>query len=175
MELCIFNKIEDDLCIKGILEKDNVIVLRNIIEFSETEGVTSSAIKEYVATRLANDDNILSRLAQAGKFIGDDLYRLAKFDIEQIYKKLFSTQIKYAPSGNPIGFSNGYVASIRAITESKSAQELLDLLIEHYRKSAAEFWLSIMRLDMTANLSEYRIPMILLLIRLSVLSIKNKC
>ena len=58
MELCIFNKIEDDLCIKGILEKDNVIVLRNIIEFSETEGVTSSAIKEYVATRLANDDNI---------------------------------------------------------------------------------------------------------------------
>ena len=68
MELCIFNKIEDDLCIKGILEKDNVIVLRNIIEFSETEGVTSSAIKEYVATRLANDDNILSRLAQAGKF-----------------------------------------------------------------------------------------------------------
>ena len=53
MELCIFNKIEDDLCIKGILEKDNVIVLRNIIEFSETEGVTSSAIKEYVATRLA--------------------------------------------------------------------------------------------------------------------------
>ena len=134
MELCIFNKIEDDLCIKGILEKDNVIVLRNIIEFSETEGVTSSAIKEYVATRLANDDNILSRLAQAGKFIGDDLYRLAKFDIEQIYKKLFSTQIKYAPSGNPIGFSNGYVASIRAITESKSAQELLDLLIEHYRK-----------------------------------------
>ena len=134
MELCIFNKIEDDLCIKGILEKDNVIVLRNIIEFSETEGVTSSAIKEYVATRLANDDNILSRLAQAGKFIGDDLYRLAKFDIEQIYKKLFSTQIKYAPSGNTIGFSNGYVASIRAITESKSAQELLDLLIEHYRK-----------------------------------------
>ena len=51
------------------MEKDNVIVLRNIIEFSETEGVTSSAIKEYVATRLANDDNILSRLAQAGKFI----------------------------------------------------------------------------------------------------------
>ena len=175
MELCIFNKIEDDLCIKGILEKDNVIVLRNIIEFSETEGVTSSAIKEYVATRLANDDNILSRLAQAGKFIGDDLYRLAKFDIEQIYKKLFSTQIKYAPSGNPIGFSNGYVASIRAITESKSAQELLDLLIEHYRKFGSGFWLSIMSLDMTANLSEYRIPMILLLIRLSVLSIKNKC
>ena len=93
MELCIFNKIEDDLCIKGILEKDNVIVLRNIIEFSETEGVTSSAIKEYVATRLANDDNILSRLAQAGKFIGDDLYRLAKFDMSRFIRSCFQLKL----------------------------------------------------------------------------------
>ena len=101
MELCIFNKIEDDLCIKGILEKDNVIVLRNIIEFSETEGVTSSAIKEYVATRLANDDNILSRLAQAGKFIGDDLYRLAKFDCPTFFPltllKVQNLQISFQP------------------------------------------------------------------------------
>lgn len=133
MDLFIFNKIEDDPCIKGILEKDNVAVLRNIIRFSETEGVTSSAIKEYVATCLANDDNILSYLAQSKKRIGDDLYKLALFDIEQIYKKLFSTQIKYEPSGNSIGFFDGYVKSIRTITESNSAQELLDSLIDHYR------------------------------------------
>ena len=92
MELCIFNKIEDDLCIKGILEKDNVIVLRNIIEFSETEGVTSSAIKEYVATRLANDDNILSRLAQAGKFIGDDLY-LQNLILSRFIKSCFQLKL----------------------------------------------------------------------------------
>ena len=104
MDLLIFNKIEDDPCIKGVMEKDNVTVLRNIIEFSETEGVTNSAIKEYVATRLANDDNILSRLAQADKQIGNDLYKLALLDIEQIYKKLFAIQIKYEPSGNKIGF-----------------------------------------------------------------------
>ncbi len=133
MDLLIFNKIADDPCIQGVLEKDNVTVLRNIIEFSETEGVTDSAIKEYVATRLANDDNILSRLAQSNKRIGDDLYRLAMIDIEQIYKKLFSIQIKYVPSGNPIGFYGGYVNSIRAITDSKSPDELLDALIKHYR------------------------------------------
>lgn len=133
LELFIFNKIENDPCIRGILEKDNVTVLRSIIEFSETEGVTESAIKEYVAVRLACDDNILSRLAQAGKNIGDDLYRLAMFDIEQIYKKLFSTQIKYVPSGNEIGFYDGYVHSIRKITSAASAKNLLDLLIKHYR------------------------------------------
>lgn len=133
MDLLIFNKIEEDQCIKGVLEKDNVVVLRNVIEFSETEGVTNSAIKEYVATRLANDDNILSRLAQANKTIGPDLYKLALLDIEQVYKKLFSIQIKYSPSGNAIGFYSGYVESIRAITNASSAKELLDLLIAHYK------------------------------------------
>jgi hypothetical protein len=133
VDLLIFNKIEDDPCIQGVMKKDNVTVLRNIIDFSETEGVTDSAIKEYVATRLANDDNILSRLAQSDKRIGDDLYRLAMMDIDQIYKKLFSIQIKYVPSGNPIGFYGGYVNSIRKITAAESAHELLELLIEHYR------------------------------------------
>lgn len=133
MDLLIFNGIVDDPCIKGVLAKDNIAVLRNIIEFSETEGVTDSAVREYVATRLANDDNILSRLAQSNKRIGDDLYRLAMMDIEQIYKKLFSIQIKYVPSGNPIGFYGGYVNSIRNITDANSAEELLEALITHYR------------------------------------------
>ena len=133
MDLLIFNKIEEDACIKGVMEKDNVTVLRSIIEFSETEGVTNSAIKEYVTTCLANDDNILSRLAQSDKMIGNDLYKLALLDVDQIYKKLFSIQIKYSPSGNKIGFYDGYVESIKSITASKSAQELLDRLIKHYR------------------------------------------
>lgn len=133
MDLLVFHRIEDDPCIQGVFEKNNVTVLRNIIEFSESEGVTDSAIKEYVATKLANDDNILSRLAQAGKVIGEDLYKLALIDIEQIYKKLFAIQIKYAPSGNRTGFYGGYVDSIRSITSARSARELLDSLIEHYR------------------------------------------
>lgn len=132
MDLIIFNKIADDPCIQGVMEKNNVTVLRSIIEFSETEGVTSSAIREYVASRLANDENILSRLARAGKTIGDDLYKLALLDIEYIYK-LFSIPLKYAPSGNKISFYKGYIDSIQAITGSKNANELLDNLIRHYR------------------------------------------
>lgn len=93
MELCIFNKIEDDLCIKGILEKDNVIVLRNIIEFSETEGVTSSAIKEYVATRLANDDNILSRLAQAGKLSETTFTDLRSLILSRFIRSCFQLKL----------------------------------------------------------------------------------
>ena len=133
MDLLIFDKIENDPCIQGVMEKNNLDVLKGIIEFSDTEGVTDSAIREYVATLLMNDDNILSRLARAGKSIGDDLYRIALMDIEQIYKKLFAIQIKYSPSGNDTGFCDAYIDSVRAITDAKSAKELLELLIRHYR------------------------------------------
>ncbi len=134
MDLLIFDKTDADPCVRGVMEKNNIEVLREVIKFSETEGVTNNAIREYTASLLANDDNILSRLAGAGKSIGDDLYRLALMDIEQIYKKLFSIQIKYTPSGNDTGFSDAYIQSVKAITEAKSAKELLDLLILHYRK-----------------------------------------
>ncbi len=134
MDLLIFDKIDGDPCVRGIMEKNNIEVLRAAIKFSETEGVTDNAIREYVASFLANDDNILSRLAGAGKSIGDDLYRIALMDIEQIYKKLFGIQIKYTPSGNDTGFSDAYIQSVKAITEAESAKELLELLILHYRK-----------------------------------------
>ena len=134
MELLIFNKIENDPCIKAVMEKDNVGVLRGVIRFCETEGVTSSAIREYTASLMANDENILSELAKSGKMIGDDLYKLALMDVQEIYKKLFAIQIKYAPSGNDTGFYEGYIQSIRNITESANGRELLDALIMHYRR-----------------------------------------
>ncbi len=133
MDLFIFSNIEKDPCVKGILEKNDAEVLRNVIRFAETDGTTTNSICEYVAAYLANDDNIISSLAQAGKTIGSDLYRIALMDMEQIYKKFFSITIKYSPSGNDPGFFDGYVKSIQSMTAAKSAKDLLDLLIRHYR------------------------------------------
>ena len=98
MDLFIFDNIEKDETIQAILEKDNTALLRGIIRFAETEGVTGNSLREYVASKLANDDNVLSQLAKSGKNIGQDLYRLAALDIEMIYKRLFNTKIKYQPS-----------------------------------------------------------------------------
>lgn len=134
MELIIFGSLDADAGVRGILDKDNTAVLRNIVNFAETEGVTTHCIREYVASLLANDDNIISALAQSGKSIGDDVYRLALFDTEQIYKKLFSTQIQYTPSGNGTDYCRAYTESIKSLTESPSAKELLNRLIAHYRK-----------------------------------------
>lgn len=134
MDLYIYQDIEDDECIRGILEKGNSVIMRKIIEFAELYGVTKDSIREYVVTLLADDDNVLSKIAQSGGAIGNDLYKIALFDIEQIYSKLFQATIKYTPSDNNHGFSEGYRRSIAKMTESKSANELLDNLIRHYRE-----------------------------------------
>ncbi len=134
MDLLIFSNIGNDECVGGILEKDNSRVLRSVVMFAEKEGLTDSGIREYIASLLANDDNILSELAQSGAAVGDDLYRLAMLDIERIYDKLFcAAHMKYSPSGNDTGFCEAYKDSIRGITASGSAKELLDKLIMHYR------------------------------------------
>ncbi len=133
MNLIIFGRLERDICVKSILEKNNTEVLRAIINFAETEGVTNNSIREYVSVLLANDDNIISSLAQSGKKIGDELMKIAAMDIDKIFKKLFQTQIKYSPSGNDTGFCDEYIASIKSMTESQSPEELLERLIYHYR------------------------------------------
>ena len=80
MELYIYYNIENDECIDAILKKNNALLMRKIIEFAETYAVTKDCIREYVVTLLANDDNVLSRIAQMGGNIGDDLYKIALFD-----------------------------------------------------------------------------------------------
>lgn len=132
MDLFIFDKITNDKIVHAILEKNNTELLRGIVNFAETEGVTADSLREYIATLLANDENVLSTLARGRKNIGDDLCKLAMLDIETIYNKLFNTKIKYTPSGNDTGYYDGYTKSIRRITAAESPEELLERLLIHY-------------------------------------------
>lgn len=135
MDLFVFNDIERDATIKALAEKNNTALLRGLVRFSETEGVTDDSVHEYIASVLANDENVLSDLAKAGKRIGDDLYRLAMLDVEMIYKKMFfSAALKYTPSGNDTGYYEGYTKSIKKITNAADPKSLLDTLIIHYRE-----------------------------------------
>lgn len=132
MDLFIFDKITDDKIVQAVLAKNNTELLRGIVNFAETEGVTADSLREYIATLLANDENVLSVLARGRKNIGDDLCKLAMLDIETIYNKLFNTKIKYTPSGNDTGYYEGYTKSIRKITASASPEDLLKRLLTHY-------------------------------------------
>lgn len=134
LDLVIFDNFEKDPCINGIENKDNLSVMRGVVKFAEEEGVTDNSIREYVVSLLANDENILSLLSRADKQIGSDLYKVAKMDIEQIYKIFFNIPMKYSPSGNIPGFSEEYAESIKDMVSAKTAEELLEKLIFHYRR-----------------------------------------
>ena len=134
MDLFLFDGIEEDCGVRGILSKDNTQILRTVVRFAETQGVTENSLREYIAVLLANHKSILSDIACSGGKIGDDLYRVAIMDMEQIYKKLFSMPMKYSPSGNDPGFCEEYKKSVCSLTESDDAKALLNGLIEHYRR-----------------------------------------
>lgn len=133
MELYIYDKIIEDECVQSILEKNQTVTMRKIIAFAEMYGLTKNSIREYVVTLLANDENILSHVAKRGGEVGSDLYKIALFDISQIYDKLFSATIKYTPTRAHKGFSEAYSDSVIKMTGAGSAKELLNALIMHYR------------------------------------------
>ncbi len=132
MELMIFYKILEDEAVLAMFNNNYSEALRYIIEFSEKESVTTAAVKEYIVNLLIKEDNILSILAEQNKTIGDDLYRAALADIEQIYNLFFMAPVKYIPSGNSVYFSEDYKTSVKKMTESESSKELLDNLCKHY-------------------------------------------
>lgn len=134
VDLLIFQNLLKDDGIKAILQNDYSTALRYIIEFSEKNGVTEHAVREYVSSLLVSEDNILSYLLQKNRKIGDDLKRAAITDISAVYKLLFSAPIRYVPSGNDVSFSSEYKDSIRMLTESKDEKELFDNLCNHYKR-----------------------------------------
>lgn len=133
MELLVFHNILNDNGVKAIIENNYSEALMYLIEFCETKSVTNSAVKEYVVSLLTEEENILSVLESRKKKVGDDLYRAAFTDIKQIYDCLFNAPIKYIPSGNSVEFSEEYKMSVKKMTKSSSAEELLQNLCEHYR------------------------------------------
>lgn len=134
MDLIVINDIEQDECIKSLMERDSYKLLRGMVQFAETEGVTDDCIREYAASYLANDENIVSNILQRGGKVGEDLMRMLAADIASIYKNLFSKKnIKYKASGNPTGYCDEYINSIRALTYAQTADELTERLIDHYK------------------------------------------
>jgi len=133
MELMIFDKILSDPVVSALREGDDTKALRHIIRFAETDAVTDNAVTEYMVHALADDDNILSYVLRSGRTPGEDLTRAALSDLSKLYPVMFETGLCYRPSENTHGYFDGYVESVKKLVLSKNADELFDLLCEHYR------------------------------------------
>ncbi len=134
MELFIFYNVLNNEALKYLAAGDNLNVMRRLIAFSETEGVTDAPLTELIVSLLANDENIVAALAREHKHIGSDLYRIACADLEQLLALAQEhSGLQYRNSKNASKFTEVYNVSIKNMTLAKSPQELLDLLIEHYK------------------------------------------
>lgn len=134
MNLSVFYRLAEDKTTASVLNGSSAdFPTHRIIEFAELEAVTAKPLTEFVISRLADDENVLSVLLGKGLNIGDDLKKAALSDLEQIIDALASNNFSYTPSAHNSRFCDEYSKSITAMTDFSSAEELLSLLIEHYK------------------------------------------
>lgn len=135
MELFIFYNVLYNEAFKALIAGDRTPVMRRLIAFSELEGVTDAPLTEFIVSLLANDDNVLSRLAQENKQIGRDLYEFALADIRSVFGLISQNGgFAYTNSNNAPTYTHAYCASIRNMALAKTPEQLLELLILHYRQ-----------------------------------------
>lgn len=135
MDFMVFNKTGADSVISAILDgKELDGVMSRIIEYAELEAADSNVLRSYLAARLADDDNVLSKLLGCGGACGESLRKAAICDLTKLMKAVDEyTGFDYTPSGTYAHYSQSYTDSIRKMTAAKSPDELFDLLCEHYK------------------------------------------
>ncbi|MBQ7794132.1 MAG: ATP-binding protein [Clostridia bacterium] len=135
MDFKVFGGLLKDDVTKALLSGENFDAYTGkIIEFAELEAVTDSILVEYIVTRLADDENVLSHLLGEGRSIGKSLKTAVMSDLEQlitVFDRLYSYD--YIPSDGEKYYCGRYISSVKAMVSAVSAKELYDLLTEHYR------------------------------------------
>ena len=135
MNLSVFYKFLEDKTVQSLLiDKNANAAISKIIEFAELESVTDKPAREFIISHLADDENVMAKLLGEGCEIGSDLKNAATADLEQIIEVMNNlSDFTYTPSGHKSRYCDEYQASIKAMTNASSANDLLPLLINHYK------------------------------------------
>lgn len=131
----IFTKPASDSVLSAMLRGDTLSgVMSRIIEFAELEAVSGNILREYLITRLADDDNVLSQVLGRGGAAGESLKTAAIADLERLLSAAEAySDFDYTPSGGLAHYSSSYTDSILAMCAAGSAEELFELLCTHYK------------------------------------------
>ncbi len=136
MNLKVFGGIlKDELAEALLLNKDYEALTGKIIEFAEFEAVSDHILAEYIITRLADDENVLSALAGEGKNIGNTLKNLAIEDLKKIFdiiENLYS--YIYERSDKNRCFFLPFQNSVKKMLNAENSEALYSLLLNHYRR-----------------------------------------
>lgn len=134
MNLTVFHKLTADKAIACLLSGGDLNVhMSEIIEFAELSAVTDDVLKEYLISRLADDDNVLAKVLGSGKPVGEGLRAAAVADLELLLGAVKNTDFNYISGGVPAYYCEQYTASVKAMCSADSAEKLFSLLCDHYR------------------------------------------
>jgi uncharacterized protein len=110
-----------------------ILSLKQLIQFAETESVTEDIFKEYLAVSLLEDDNILSIVCEETGEIGNSLKSAALEDLNALWDTLSKNPLgNYIPSLKHKIFFKEYQSSLESVVSSSSPSEMLEKIIAHY-------------------------------------------
>ncbi|MDO4618491.1 MAG: ATP-binding protein [Clostridia bacterium] len=135
MQLNIFHHLINDEIINAILNGEDLQSrFPALIEFAEEQAVTDEPLKEYVVSKLSDDNNVFSRILASDGKIGESLKNAVLSDLKIILDKTEKNlNIDYTPSGNPSRFSDSYKSSVEKMVYEKNANQFYSLLEKHLR------------------------------------------
>jgi len=111
----------------------NSFSAKQLIQFAETNAVTSDILKEYFIVMLFDDENILSKICEETDKVGESLKSFALKDIHELWQKMNEIDFNgYVPTVKREMFFKEYQRSLEFVVAQKSPQDVLDGLIKHY-------------------------------------------
>lgn len=112
------------------------ISIKDAVRFAETESVSSFPVREYMITKLLNDDNALSDVTEKKVTPGVSLKKLVINDLTSILKYIDENDVlkDYTSSARADCPCKEFADSLCALSSCTDAAKLYELLTEHLLK-----------------------------------------
>jgi len=146
--MLIFREIELDSILCEITTPQGYLnAWSKLIAFAEETASSDNVLREYIITKLLNDENVLTLKCENGDIIGESLYNSALYDITNIWNKYFEFDYLTMVKENNLPYMNNYIAteknnykflnyhnSLMSLLKCSNPKELLDGIITHIKK-----------------------------------------
>jgi len=145
--MLIFSNIANDSILCEVITSQGYInAWRGLIAFAEETANSDNVLREYIITKLLDDENTLTLKCEKSDTIGESLYNSALYDITSIWNTYFEFDFLAMAKQNNLPYMNNYKPteknnykflsyhnSFVDILNCSNPKELLDSIITHIK------------------------------------------
>lgn len=146
--MLIFGGIAEDSILRDIITPNGYLsAWSKLIAFAEETASSDNVLREYIITKLLNEENVLTLKCENAESIGESLYNSALYDIKNIWNTYFEFDYLAMAKENKLPYMNNYISteknnykfldyhnSLMALLKCSTPKELLDRIITHIKK-----------------------------------------